>query len=917
MNQFIETKHTPITVPFVTGTEVDPQLREDVRRLGTLLGEALVRHHGQDTLDLVEHIRRLVREEPAQVRSALANVDVQTAIRLARAFSMYFHLANVAEQVHRSRTVKAARDADGGPIARVVRAAAEQIGPEALTNAAAKLDVRPVFTAHPTEAARRSVLTKLRRIAELLEQGMSDPRIARRIEEMVDVLWLTDELRLERPEVMDEARNVLYYLDELTTDTMSEVLEDLAESLEAVGASLDAQATPLRFGSWIGGDRDGNPFVTPEVTKRVFAMQRRHAVDDLTTLVRRLADDISLSSRFTGRSEALDASIKADLAAMPTFDQRYLRINAEEPVRLKITCIWTKLQNTKDSLINGGHVAGADYATTAELLADLEVVRDALRDTDDRLALRLVDRTYRAIVASGLQLAMLDVREHSGKIQATLGQLVDRAGIADRPYADLTKAERFTLLSRELTSRRPLAPSPAPLDEEGSRTFGAFAAIREGIAEFGPEVCESFIISMTKGADDVLAAAVLAREAGLIDFDTERAHVGLVPLLETVEELRNSAQIIDQLLSEPSFRRIVELRGNVQEVMLGYSDSNKDAGITTSQWEIHLTQRALRDVAAKHGVQLRLFHGRGGTVGRGGGPTFEAILAQPWGVLDGSMKVTEQGEVISDKYLLPSLAHENLSLTLAASLQATALHTAPRQAKEERDKWDSAMITAGDAAFARYRALIDSSGLPRYFSLSTPVEELADVHMGSRPSRRPDTGGGIDALRAIPWVFGWTQSRQIVPGWFGVGTALKAAREAHGPELLQRMYERWHFFGNFISNVEMTLAKTDLDVARLYLERLVPDEYRQYADTIGEEFELTVAEVLRVTGGSALLAGNPVLKRTLAIRDTYLMPLHHLQVALLERVRQARTQGDEVDPQLRRALSLTINGIATGLRNTG
>lgn len=918
-------------------TDIDPLLRDDVRRLGTILGQAIVRHHGQATLDLVEQVRRLVRTEPTAVPALLEAVPLEQAIRLARAFSMYFHLANVAEQVHRARQVRAARIADGGPLARTMRDAVETVSPEALSDAAARLDVRPVFTAHPTEAARRSVLVKLRRIAELLDDGFDDPRNARRIEEMVDVLWLTDELRLERPEVIDEARNALYYLDELTTRTAPEVLEEFNQALEAVGGALPAGATPLTFGSWIGGDRDGNPFVTPQVTLSVIAMQRRHAIDDVRTMIRTLADELSVSTRFSAADAALEASIAADLAAMPTFDKRYLRINAEEPLRLKLTAIWTKLGNTRVRLEEGTpHVAGADYLSTAELLADLEVVRAALASEGEQVALRLVDRTYRAILTSGLRLAILDVREHSVKLHETLAQLVDRSGAAPAPYTSLTRVERDAWLRQELTSRRPLAPSPAPLDAEGQRVFGAFTAVRDAIATYGPDVCESFIISMTKGVDDVFAGAVLAREAGLIDLHAGVAHIGIVPLFETVEELRHAGDLLEGMLTEPSYREIVRLRGNHQEVMLGYSDSNKDAGITTSQWEIHLAQRRLRDVAAAHGVRLRLFHGRGGTVGRGGGPTYEAILAQPFGVLDGQIKVTEQGEVISDKYLLPALAHENLALSLAATLRATALHTAPRQAREERDRWDATMVTASDAAFAKYRALIDDPDLPRYFSLSTPVEELSGVHMGSRPSRRPDTGGGIESLRAIPWVFGWTQSRQIVPGWYGVGTALRAAREEHGQEILRRMHEKWHFFANFLSNVEMTLAKTDLDVAELYLGRLVPTDLQRFAADIRDEYALTVAEVLRITGQTSLLASNPGLDRTLAIRDTYLMPLHHLQVALLERVRSARagaasasgsvtasgtfgsaSASEELDPMLRRALSLTINGIATGLRNTG
>ena len=680
-----------------------------------------------------------------------------------------------------------------------------------------------------------------------------------------------------------------------------------------LGADLPPDSTPLTFGSWIGGDRDGNPFVTPEVTRAVIDFQRDHAISDILPIVDRLLEDLSVSERLSGADPALRAHVGADLESLPEFDRRFLRINAEEPVRLKLSVIHNRLRLTRERLASRGpHVPGRDYRTTRELLDDLMQVRDALASDDSIAAIGVIDRALRVIAAIGLPLATLDIREHSGKYREAIGQLLGRLpGAVD--FVSLDADARRELLSAELLSRRPLAPTPPPLDPSALATYGAFVSAREAIERYGPRTVETCIVSMTKGADDVLAAVVLAREAGLVDTDAGTAMVGFVPLLETVDELRSAHLILGQLLADPTYRRLVASRGDIQEVMLGYSDSNKDAGLTTSQWEIHLAQRRLRDTAAAAGIRLQLFHGRGGTVGRGGGPTYDAILAQPWGVLEGRIKLTEQGEVISDKYLLPTLARDNLEQILAAVIDATLLHDRPRNPAEEVARWDEVMDIASAAAQQRYRRLVDNPDLPAYFAASTPVEEFGGMHMGSRPARRPDTASGIDGLRAIPWVFGWTQSRQIVPGWYGVGSGLADARAAGHGDALTSMHRQWYFFRNFISNVEMTLAKTDLTIAARYVDGLVPEHLRHVFEDIREEYERTVTEVLRITGESDLLAASPTLQRTFAVRDTYLLPLHEMQVRLLQRVRAT----EDPSLELRRALSVTINGIATGLRNTG
>ena len=892
----------------------DATLRADVRHLGDLLGQSLVRQEGPELLELVESVRKSVREGGGL--ELLEKLSVEDSVQLVRALSTYFNLANVAEQVHRSRVLAEVRAQGGSWITRAIDkiedaiahpVAGHEISHEDLVKWIGELDVRPVFTAHPTEAARRSILGKLGEIALLLDTPKSvtqDERLA----ETVDLLWQTDELRLDRPEPLDEAMNALYYLDDLATSTVPEVLNDFARELKRLGIELPVTSRPLTFGTWIGGDRDGNPNITPAITEDAVVLQVGHAIRTTIAAMNKLRQMLSVSTRIAGATPELSASVENDLKNIPEFEERFLRLNVQEPYRLKATAIVHRLAFTRQRhAVRGPHVPGRDYKNTAELLADLTLMRDSLfAHRGELLATGLIERTIRTVAAFGLTHATLDIREHSDAHHKALQQMLGP------DYAGLSHEAKFPILIAQLASSAPL--DSTKLDAAGAKTLNTFVAIEDLIERFGPEVIETYIVSMTKGADDLIAATVLGKQAGLVDIDKKIAKIGFAPLLETVAELRAAGEILEQLLSNPTYRTLVALRGDVQEVMLGYSDSNKDAGIATSQWEIHRAQRILRDVAVKHGVKLRLFHGRGGSVGRGGGPTYDALIALPWGSVDGQIKMTEQGEVISDKYALPALARENVELTLAASLEATILNRGPRQGAEDLQKWNDCMNLVSDNSFTRYRALVDHPDLPAYFYASTPVEQLGNLFLGSRPSRRPDAAGGLDSLRAIPWVFGWTQSRQIVPGWFGVGSGLKAAREAGKSDVLSQMLSEWHFFSTFISNVEMTLAKTDLVTAKHYVQTLVPSELHHFLDVITAEFELTVAEILTLTGKTSLLGDQPVLARTLQVRDTYLAPLQLLQVTLLSRVRE---QGEKADPALIRALLLTINGVAAGLRNTG
>lgn len=902
----------------------DRSLRDDIGRLGRRLGATLAHQEGEHFLELVEQIREVavaVRDGEGDateidLEERLAAVDDVDAILLVRAFTMYFHLANVAEQVHRVPGLQE-RTHDKGRFADVVdRLVAGGVEPGAIGDLLSRADVRPVFTAHPTEASRRSVLDKRFELRQLLERRLNagtleDRRIDRRIDEIIESLWQTDEIRTSKPTPFDEARSILYYVEQLMGEGLPEFLDDVAAVMSEHGVELDEAEPFVRFGSWVGGDRDGNPFVTPRTTAEVAEMHRVRAVRTLIDELEALSADLSTAQLIRPASDELLARLGDYRTRFPEVFADFTQVTLGEPYRMIITVMHRRLELTRDDPDQP-----RAYVAAAELDADLRLVQQSLEtNRGSRIASGRVSRVRRLVNIIGFHLATLDVRQHADEHHAAVGRLVGDLGGA---YPD-DATGRAALLAEELAGRRPLSP-PGPAGQ-GDDPLALMHTIRGLMDGLGDQVIESYIISMTRDVDDVLAPAVLAREAGLIDVPRGVARLGFVPLFETIGDLRRIGEVMSALFECEPYRELVRLRGDQQEVMVGYSDSNKDGGIATSQWEIHKALRTLRDVCAEHGVSLTVFHGRGGTIGRGGGPTAASILSQPSGVLDGKVKTTEQGEVIADKYGQPQLAQRNLDLAVSAVLEASLGHRESRIGDERRDRWSTVMEAVSGAAFAAYREFIEDDGLVPYFLSSTPVEELGSLNIGSRPARRKGQTAGIDDLRAIPWVFGWTQSRQIIPGWFGVGSGLAAAIDAGHLDELRRMHEGWPFFSTFLSNVEMTLAKTDLAIAERYVDRLVPAEHHHMFDIVCVEHARTV-EMVKLVTEHELLDDLPVLRRTLQVRDAYLAPLNMLQLHLLDRRRTASAASADqsaVDSarRIERALLLSVNGVAAGLRNTG
>jgi len=902
----------------------DP-LRSDIRLLGDLLGQTLGRLAGPDAFDLEEEIRAAAKDlrgQPSveQARALLARLDrldVPTLRVLIRAFSTFFDLINLAEQRARVRILRQrAVNAPAGSVADSPEEALFRLRSQGVPAAAIQtfLDhaaISPVFTAHPSEARRRSVLERLNAVARHLDRlefqqllPMEREQALADIAEEVETLWCTDTVRAERPAVLDEVQHGLEVVESSLFAVVPRVYRDLEAALRHAFPDQEWRVPALlRFGSWIGGDRDGHPLVTHEVTAAAVRLQQetvlRHYLASVEELRRRLSH--------AGRFLRLGPDFAADAAA-------------REPLRARCKAIAARLQTTLDYLATlQPRWTGAEstppataYTSRGQLRADLSLLEETLRGSGAEAAANgAVKDLIRLVDVFGVHMLTLDVRQHSARHSAALDEIFRWAGVCT-DYAGLDPEARFTLLARELEVTRPLLPTHLPFSAETNgvvQTFRTLAAILE---QQCAEALENYIISMTNEPAHLLEVLLLARESGLFQPAQGISRLNIVPLFESLEPLRSGPAMLQRLFALPIYRRQLELRGNLQEVMIGYSDSNKEAGYLASVWALQQAQAALLPVAEQAGVALRVFHGRGGAVGRGGGPTNDAILAQPFGTVAGRIRITEQGEVIADRYGHPAIGERHLDQVLHAVLLASCSPSSPKL----EPGWPALVEELAAAARHHYRALVyEDPEFETYFREATPFAEIAQLKIASRPTRRGPSKG-IDDLRAIPWVFSWMQARHTLPGWFGLGSALAAVLGEHPESLatVQAMYDRWPFWRSVIDNAQMILAKADLTIARLYAD-LVADQQlaNRMFGRIEREYRLTEEWVCRIAREKQLLDKVPVLQNSIQRRNPYVDPLSFIQIVLLKRLRSSAEPGED----LLTAVLESINGIASGLKNTG
>lgn len=924
----------------------DVPLHEDVRLLAATLGRVIRRLEGDEAYTTVEHLRRESRARrrglagAASLEKLLAEVErlpVERSAVAARAFTLFFLLINTAEQVHRVRRSRAYRETPDAPpqpaSARWSMQRLREAGRSGadVARALARLEVRPVLTAHPTESTRRTLLGLQARVADLLlgtDELLTRRNLEARLEAEIELLWLTSEVRQDRPTVRDEVSTVLWYLDTRLLDASIRAHTALIDAFEVEFGTPPAGATedvvpadvlrltaPLRLGNWVGGDRDGNPFVTPEVT----IAAARHAsyviLGRYHEAVLGLVQRLSLSAHIAPPGEALVASLQADREVLPDVWEANRRRNDDEPVRFKLTFMAARLEATRRLLAarDAGRPAHepAAYRGAEVFEGELRLIRDVLRRAGAVEACRTaLDPLLASVRAHGFHGYRLDVRDHAAMHEAAISDIAAQLG---------TPSLDGDALRRELTGRRPLIGTNLAVADETRRVLDTFAAIRTIQDEIGAAAASTYIISMARSADDMLRVLMFAREAGLVDLagETPVSRLDVVPLFETLEDLEHAPRVMRGLFTDEVYRRQLAARGHHQEVMIGYSDSSKDAGIIASSWGLYRAQEALAQVCDEAGVHLTLFHGRGGSVGRGGGsPVYRALAALPPGTVDGSIKITEQGEIVSQQFGLLPLAERTLEVTLSGALLQTCAPAQGHLSPEQQQRFAQAMDALSTRSLEIYRTLVhEGDALFAMFRSATPIAELADARFGSRPAYRPGAKSGIEGIRAIPWGFGWTQIRLMLTGWLGAGTAfMEMASTDEGLATLREMAREWPFFDDLLAKIEMVCAKADLDIARLYAGQLGAD--MELFGQLEAEFRRTVEAVLHIRETSELLTDNPVLQSAIALRNPYVDPLSLLQVALLRQKRDT-PEDAPLRERIEDVLSTTLSGIAQGLRNTG
>jgi phosphoenolpyruvate carboxylase len=923
---------TQNTVNLSLDSAKDEPLRQDIRLLGKILGDTVREQEGEAVFDIIERVRqtavRFAREGDPATRNELAaildDLSRDTTQSVVRAFSFFLQLANIAEDQHHIRR-RRAHDLAGSPPREgslpyaLDRLAEAGVSPETIADFFAHALVSPVLTAHPTEVQRQSMLQNQRQIARLLqdrerlaltpeEQAENDVDLAR----SVLTLWQTRMLRPVRLKVVDEVRNGTTYFK---TTFFTELPRLYIQATQLLQQRYPQQrwALPRFFqvGSWIGGDRDGNPFVTADILKEALRLQSTAALNFYLEEIHTLGVELPMSD--------LLVKVTPELLALAEHSPDKSPQRSDEPYRRALTGIYARLASTArclDQLEPLRHAVGdaEPYPTAEALRADLKILAQSLKANGSALlAGGRLRRLLRAVQVFGFHLAPIDLRQNSEVHERTVAELLAAAG-ACPDYQSLPESERIALLAKELATRRPLYSPHIDYSEETRGELAIFFAARECRERYGAAALPNAIISKTDGVSDMLEVALLLKEAGLLHpGEKPSLDMNIIPLFETIEDLRQAPATMGTLFSLPFYRTLLGSHGEEQEIMLGYSDSNKDGGFLTSGWELYKAEIELARICREHGVRLRLFHGRGGSVGRGGGPSYQAILAQPTGAVSGQIRLTEQGEVISTKYGDPDTGRRNLEVLLAATLEASL--TDHENRLEPAEAFHPVMERLSELAFKAYRGLVyETEGFTRYFRESTPVSEIANLNIGSRPASRK-ASDRIEDLRAIPWVFSWAQCRTMLPGWYGFGSAVDAwlAENLDGLETLRRMYRGWPFFRTLLSNMDMVLAKTDMAIASRYAELVTDEGLRaKVFGAIKAEWERTRRHVLAIEEQEDFLSDNPLLKRSIQQRFPYMDPLNHLQVELLRRHRAGET-----DERVARGIHLTINGVAAGLRNSG